>query len=65
MSIQFHKDRAFAGATAEEERTRCRLIVEGLPLGYRNEDEHEVLENFAHRGIAIIESGMDVTQSID
>jgi hypothetical protein len=65
MSIQFHKNRAFEGTTIADERTRCRRIVEGLPLGYRNEDEHEALEKFAQKAIAFIESGMDVTQSID
>jgi hypothetical protein len=47
------------------ERNRAALIVEGLPLGYRNEDEHEVLENFARRVAYLIRVGVTATESID
>jgi hypothetical protein len=65
MSIQFNENKLAETKTAVEERERCRRIVEGLPLGYRNEDEHEVLEKFAQRLSAIIQSGVEVTESID
>jgi hypothetical protein len=31
------------------ERKRCLDIIENMPLGYRTEAEHQVLESFADR----------------
>lgn len=65
MSIRFDTKRIPVEGAAATERERCALIVEGLPLGYRNEAEHEVLENFARAVAMLIRSGITVTESID
>lgn len=66
MSIHFYNTRIPADTDAvKAERERCALIVEGLPLGYRNGDEHQVLEDFARRAAILIRIGTEVTESID
>jgi hypothetical protein len=65
MSIRFYKKRIPAEGAAAEERKRCALILEGLPLGYRNSEEHEVLEDFVNRAVILIRLGISVEESID
>jgi len=67
MSIHIGNTPHFVHAESEigVERERAALIVEGLPLGYRNENEHEVLENFARKVTALIRVGVTATESID
>jgi hypothetical protein len=47
------------------ERNRAALIVEGTPLGYRTDGEHEVLEKFALKVAYLIRAGVVATESID
>lgn len=68
MSIRFYANPYPQGVVtgdAAAERKRCKLILEGLPLGYRNGDEHEVLEDFVRRAVLLIELGVEVRESID
>ena len=65
MSIRFYDERIPVTGDAAAERERCALVVEGLPLGYRNGDEHEVLENFTRRVALLIRLGVEVKESID
>jgi hypothetical protein len=65
MSIRFYDERIPVSGDAASERERCALIVEGLPLGYRTGEEHEVLENFARRAALLIRLGITVEESID
>ena len=65
ISIQESWPRTVAFGDVAVERNRCALIVEGLPLGYRTDAEHEVLENFARKVIQLIRAGVAVENSID
>ena len=65
MSIRFYDERIPVSGDAKAERERCALIVEGLPLGYRTGEEHEVLEDFARRAALLIRLGITVEESID
>ena len=65
MSIRFYGDRIAVKGAAAEERKRCALILEGLPLGYRTEAEHQLLDDFIRRAIILIRMGVTVEESID
>jgi hypothetical protein len=65
MSIRFYNERIPVEGAVAEERKRCVLILEGLPLGYRNGEEWEVLEDFANRAITLIRLGITVEETID
>jgi hypothetical protein len=65
MSIRFYDQRIPVTGEAKAERERCALILEGLPLGYRNDGEHEVLEDFVNRAVIFIRLGITVEESID
>ena len=65
MSIQFGNVSIAVAEQAYDERKRCILAILGTPLGWRNGDEHEVLEKFVDRVVATIKSGVPVTQTID
>lgn len=68
MSIQFFANpfpQGVVTGAAADERDRCVLILEGLPLGYRNGEEHEVLEDFVRRAVILIRLGVEVKESID
>jgi hypothetical protein len=65
MSIRFYDERIPVEGAAKAERERCALILEELPLGYRNGDEHEVLEDFVRRAVILIRLGITVEESID
>jgi hypothetical protein len=65
MSIRFYDERIPVEGAAAAERKRCALILEGLPLGYRNGEEWEVLEDFANRAALLIRLGITVEESID
>jgi len=65
MSIHFYDERIPVKGEAADERMRCALILGGLPLGYRNDGEHEVLEDFVRRAVILIRMGITVEESID
>ena len=65
MSIRFYNETISVSGDAKAERRRCALILEGLPLGYRTEAEHEVLEDFVRRAVIFIRMGTVVEESID
>lgn len=68
MSIRFTANPYPQGVVTGDalaERERCALILKGLPLGYRTEGEHEVLEDFVERAIILIQLGVTVEESID
>jgi hypothetical protein len=68
MSIRFYANPFPQGVVTGDalaERNRCALILEGLPLGYRNDGEHEVLEDFVRRAVILIRLGVTVEESID
>ena len=65
MSIHFYDQRIAVSGDAAAERKRCALILEGLPLGYRTEEEHKVLEDFVMRAVIFIRMGITVEESRD
>lgn len=65
MSIKFYNERIQVTGDAAAERKRCALLIEGLPLGYRTEAEHAVLEDFVTRAIILIRLGITVEETND